>query len=175
MSAKNQALMQAGRDGEQILKSWLKRYGFRVEHIGQEYLLSQKARWLLRQQAGDPTAKSIRYMPDMFVIHGKNRFPVALWDAKHKISTGSPYFNLNRDFYFAQIARVSAGQRVVIAFIDLDGEIYAQWVEQLQSVDGRPRPSNPRINQPGYIRFRKNAFLPLYEFLKTYKKREWHR
>jgi len=72
-------------------------------------------------------------MPDFLTFHPllDIRF-FAYWDAKVNVTAGTENFTIEKASYEEFLARVQKGERVVVAFKDVDGLWYANWAEALE-------------------------------------------
>ena len=171
MSTNQQTRMQAGKDAEKELKRMLEGWGFYVTMTGQERFLSGIGLSLLQQMPlNDYMVRAIRHKPDLLVVHKHNKFPMAYWDAKHKLTYNTDYFILGRDFYYEQLARMGKQERVVIAFKDPAGSWFAHWANELKPHGDLPAPASRyggRLEDK--VRFRVDGFLPIQMFIRQYK------
>lgn len=124
--------IQIGRKGEDELRLILEAYGFMVKPTGQENWLPVGIHRHIRHNHSDTMARAVRYMPDFLVYHPvlELRF-FAYWDAKVNVTAGTENFSIEKACYEEFMARVGKGERVVVAFKDVDGQWYANWVEAL--------------------------------------------
>ncbi len=156
-----------GRSGEQELRVILQRYGFIVLATGQENWLSKSVHDSLRLNHKDPMVQAIRYMPDFLAYHPRLdlRF-LAYWDAKVNVTPGTLNFTIEKACYEEGIARTHKGERVVIAFKEVDGSWFANWVEQLQVVAdmSRQRRRAKGARTP-YLLISKASTHPLDQFI----------
>lgn len=127
--AEFQGRLTLGRQAERALQAALLRRGFRVARSGQEAWLSPDLYAVLRRSPGDPMSRALRHTPDF--LAERYDFPVAYWDAKNNTRAGTAFFALEQAFHVEQLARVGKGERVVVAFRDTDGRLYANWVQEL--------------------------------------------
>ncbi|MGE5223556.1 MAG: hypothetical protein ACM3PY_14055 [Omnitrophica WOR_2 bacterium] len=156
-----------GRSGEEELKSVLRRYGFIVLTTGQENWLAKSVHDRIRPNHEDPMVQAIRYMPDFLAYHPQLdlRF-FAYWDAKVNVTPGTLNFTIEKACYEEAIARTRKGERVVIAFKEVDGRWFANWAEQLAVVAdmSRQRRRAKGAKTP-YLLISKASTHPLAQFI----------
>lgn len=158
------ARMAAGGDGQAELKQLLLNYGFLVVDTGQESWLPNWAHQALRQVHDDATVRSVRYQPDL--LAWSPRFPFSFWDAKVNATPGTPNFTIEQACYQEQLARMTIGQRIVIAFRDTDGKWSANSVGRLQVVDDHSaRRHDAAGSQTPYLLISKRSTVPLHAFV----------
>lgn len=125
--------LKAIHSGEDELRLILEAYGFIVKPTGQETWLPFGIHRHIRQENSDTMSRAVRYMPDFLAFHpllGIKFF--AYWDAKINQNTYSETFTIEKASYDELLARVQKGERVVVAFKDIDGQWYANWAESLE-------------------------------------------
>lgn len=173
------ARVAAGADGQAELKSLLEmRYGFTVVPTGQEFWLPAAAHDVLRRVHDDVTVRAVRYVPDL-LAWGQG-FPFSFWDAKVNQTPGTSNFSIESACYDEGMARWSIGQRVVLAFRDVDrspalpaasrqttgNAWYAQAVQHLVVVaDNSDRRHEAAGSHTPYLLVRKDSTVRLSAFV----------
>jgi hypothetical protein len=158
--------LSVGRAGQAELQAVLERRGFEVFVTGQEHLLSPAVHAALRYEHADPMARAVRFAPDLLAYRAD--FPLAYWEAKVNTTPGTPNFAIEKACYEEQLARVEKGERVVIAFLDVDRLWRANWVGRLGiSRDMSARRHAARGSQTPYVLVWKASTLPLAEFMQA--------
>ena len=156
--------LTAGQVSEQLLREYLTPLGFNVMETGQETLLPKQVHTALRYEHSDPMVRAVRYHPDLLVYHPN--FPLAYWEVKTNTTPGTPNFAVETACYQEALARNQKGERVVFAFLEVDGTWHANWVQHLQVMHdmGAKRKQANGSGTP-YLLITKISTLPLQYFL----------
>jgi hypothetical protein len=126
------ARVTTGEAGQAELKEMLESFGFTVVETGQERWLPTNVHERLRLDHSDRMVRAVRYMPDL--LAWSPRFRLAYWDAKVNTHPGTANFTIETACYDEQTVRMAKGERVALAFKDMDGRWRAQWATRLRIV-----------------------------------------
>ena len=155
---------QVGAGGVAELKVRLTEFGFTVFEIGQETWLPSSLHEKIRHEHADLMIRAIRYMPDLVALAAN--FPWSYWESKVNVTPGTPNFTIEKACYDEQMARQAKGERVVVAFKDVDGAWSANWIERLVVLrDMSEQRQDARGSRTPYLLIRKTCAVPFAEFV----------
>ncbi len=152
--------------GVRELKGILERHGLRVLRTGQENWLPADIHAAIRFDHNDPMVRAIRYMPDLLTFHPARR--LEYWEVKVNTTPGTGNFTIEKACYDELMARAAKGERLVVAFKDVEGTWYANNIQKL--VIGRDMSASRQYaqgSQTPYLLLPKSSALSLTSFLKT--------
>lgn len=159
------ARVKVGSAGQRELKTMLEtKYGFTCIETGQENWLPPEVHASVRFDNSDLMVRSVRYMPDLLCF--SSRFRPCWIDAKINTVAGTPNFTLELACYQEQLARMSKGERVALAFKDTDGRWYANWATKLRiNEDRRDRRHEAQGSMTPYLLIAKSSCDSLMAFV----------
>lgn len=139
--------------------------GFSVFAVGQETWLPDKLHEEIRFEHADLMARAIRYFPDLAAYRREPLFPWSYWEVKVNTTPGTPNFTIEKACYEEMMARHAKGERVAVAFKDVDREWYANWIDLLDvERDMSDRRQEARGSRTPYLLVRKDRARRLGEF-----------
>ena len=153
-----------GKTAEDALRKTLEDYGFMIKPTGQENWLPPEVHIGVRFEFADVMVRSVRFTPDFLAYHPN--FPLAYWDSKANVTPNTPNFAVEKASLEEQIARMKKGERVVVAFWEVDKTWHANWADKL--VVARDMSAVRHLASGSHTPFvlvRKSSTLPLREFL----------
>lgn len=156
--------IQLGADVQAELAERLRVAGFQIFETGQEYWLSQTAHVMLRFEHNDLMARAVRHMPDLLAWRAD--WPLAYWEAKANATPDTPNFTIEKASHDELVARQEKGERVVVAFRDVDESWHANWVQHLTvRQDKSAERHAARGSRTPYLLLPKSCTRPLDIFL----------
>lgn len=146
------------------MKVRLTEFGFTVFQIGQETWMPSSLHDAIRHIHDDLMIRAIRYTPDLVAVAAN--FPWSYWESKVNVTPSTPNFTIEKACYDEQMARHGKGERIVVAFKDVDGSWRANWIERLTVLrDMSDLRQEARGSRTPYLLIRKTCAISLPEFL----------
>lgn len=155
-----------GQKGAEELKRILESAGFIISTTGQEVWLTPEVREAIRHNHTDVTVRAVRYKPDLLAY--RHDWSLTYFEAKVNTTPRTPNFSIEKACYDENMSLTQKGERCVIAFREVNGIWYANFVQHLVIARDMSQERHwARGSMTPYLLITKKSTVPLSAFLRN--------
>lgn len=158
--------LDIGKKGADELRGILESVGFTISTTGQEVWLTPEVREAIRHNHTDITVRAVRYKPDLLAF--RHDWSLTYFEAKVNTTPNTPNFSIEKACYDENMSLTQKGERCVIAFREVNGKWYANFVQLLVIARDMSQQRHwARGSMTPYLLITKKSTVPLSAFLKS--------
>jgi hypothetical protein len=159
--------LNIGKQASDELRSILESEGFIVSTSGQETWMKPELQECIRHDHSDLTVRAVRYAPD-FLAYKTGLFKLSYFEVKRNTTPNTPNFTIEKACYDELISLVDKGEQCVVAFREVNGKWYANYIKELViSKDMSSIRHMARGSMTPYLLIKKISTIPLINFLRN--------